>query len=89
MVRITRIGRYRCTIPTRLPCWTITGELLAFLLDFKLMMRLKVPSIRSYIEYINFLILFILYVVAIQGLDEEHLNIRELVFIVYALGELF
>ena len=53
------------------------------------MIRLKVPSIRSYIEYINFLILFILYVVAIQGLDEEHLNIRELVFIIYALGELF
>jgi len=56
--------------------------------NFKLMIRLKVPSIRSYIEYINFLILFILYVVAIQGLDEEHLNIRELVFIIYALGEL-
>jgi len=49
---------------------------------------LKVPSIRAYIEYINFLILFILYVIAIQGLDEEHLNIRELVFIIYALGEL-
>jgi len=53
------------------------------------MIRLKVPSIRSYIEYINFLIIFILYVIAIQGLDENHLNIRELVFIVYALGEFF
>jgi hypothetical protein len=62
--------------------------LLAFLLGFKLMIRLKVPSIRSYIEYINFLILFILYVVAIQGLDENHLNVRELVFIIYALGKL-
>jgi len=51
------------------------------------MNRLKVPSIRSYIEYINFLTLFILYVVAIQGLEQDHLNIRELVFIVYALGE--
>jgi hypothetical protein len=50
------------------------------------MNRLKVPSIRSYIEYINFLILFILYVVAMEGLDQEHLNIRELVFIIYALG---
>jgi hypothetical protein len=52
------------------------------------MNRLKVPSIRSYIEYINFLILFILYVVAMEGLDQEHLNIRELVFIIYALGML-
>lgn len=52
------------------------------------MNRLKVPSIRSYIEYINFLTLFILYVVAIQGLEQDHLNVRELVFIVYALGEI-
>jgi len=52
------------------------------------MTRLKVPSIRSYIEYVNFLILFILYVVAMEGLDQSHLNIRELVFIIYALGKL-
>jgi hypothetical protein len=75
-------------IRTKLPCWTIIGELQSSLLDFELMSRLKVPSIRSYIEYINFLILFILYVVAMEGLDQEHLNIRELVFIIYALGKL-
>lgn len=28
-----------------------------------------------------------LYVVAVEGLEEFHLNIRELVFIVYALGD--
>jgi hypothetical protein len=88
MDRITRRSRSRCTIPTKLPCWTIIGEVQLSPFGLELMNRLKVPSIRSYIEYINFLILFILYVVAMEGLDQEHLNIRELVFIIYALGEL-
>jgi hypothetical protein len=39
-------------------------------------------------EYMNFLVLFILYVVAMEGLDQEHLNWRELIFIIYALGEM-
>ncbi|KAK4684377.1 hypothetical protein P7C73_g5800, partial [Tremellales sp. Uapishka_1] len=47
--------------------------------------RLKVPKVRSFLEYTNFLILFILYVVAMEGLEEDRLNWRELAFIVYAL----
>lgn len=50
------------------------------------MRRLNVPRIRSSLEYLNFLILFILYVVAMEGLEEDHLNARELGFIIYALG---
>jgi hypothetical protein len=38
-------------------------------------------------EYLNFLVLFILYVVAIEGLEEDHLNAKELIFIIYASGE--
>ncbi|WWC90990.1 uncharacterized protein L201_005929 [Kwoniella dendrophila CBS 6074] len=48
--------------------------------------RLKVPRVRSMLEYINFLVLFTLYVIAIEGLDETRLNKRELCFIVYALA---
>ncbi|WWC63799.1 uncharacterized protein I303_106404 [Kwoniella dejecticola CBS 10117] len=48
--------------------------------------RLKVPRVRSMLEYLNFLILFTLYVVAIEGLQEDKLNGRELAFIVYALA---
>ena len=50
--------------------------------------RLKVPKIRSFIEYTNFLVLFILYVIAIEGLEVDHMNVKEVVFIVYALCEL-
>lgn len=46
------------------------------------------PRIRSSLEYLNFLILFILYVVAMEGLEDDHLNGRELAFIIYALGKL-
>ncbi|EIW66012.1 hypothetical protein TREMEDRAFT_74835 [Tremella mesenterica DSM 1558] len=48
--------------------------------------RLKVPRIRSILEYVNFLILFITYVIALEGLAEDHLNWREVIFIVYALS---
>ncbi|KAJ2918690.1 hypothetical protein MD484_g1789, partial [Candolleomyces efflorescens] len=48
--------------------------------------RLKVPSIRAVLEYTNFLILFILYVIAIEWSDLHHFNIPEVCFLVYALG---
>lgn len=48
--------------------------------------RLKVPRIRSALEYFNFLILFITYVLAIEGMADTHLNWREGIFIVYALS---
>jgi hypothetical protein len=48
------------------------------------MRSLKVPKIRSIIEYINFLILFCLYVMAMEGLEDQRLNWRELAFIIYA-----
>ncbi|KAH6915984.1 hypothetical protein BKA70DRAFT_1418899 [Coprinopsis sp. MPI-PUGE-AT-0042] len=48
--------------------------------------RLKVPFIRSALEYFNFLVLFILYVVAIELAVVPHINPAEFCFIVYALG---
>ncbi|KAJ7577063.1 hypothetical protein C8J56DRAFT_870326 [Mycena floridula] len=48
--------------------------------------RLKVPAIRSVLEYMNFLILFLLFVVAIELNDVHHLNTPELLFMVYACG---
>ncbi|WVN87843.1 uncharacterized protein L203_103038 [Cryptococcus depauperatus CBS 7841] len=48
--------------------------------------RLKVPFYRSMLEYFNFLMLFILYVVAIEGLFMDKINGREWAFIVYALA---
>nr|ODO03889.1 hypothetical protein L204_00230 [Cryptococcus depauperatus CBS 7855] len=48
--------------------------------------RLKVPFYRSMLEYFNFLMLFILYVVAIEGLSMDKINGREWAFIVYALA---
>jgi hypothetical protein len=49
--------------------------------------RLKVPKIRSSIEYTNFVILFILYVLAVEGLEEDHIVWKEGIFIIYALCE--
>lgn len=46
------------------------------------------PRVRSIIEYSNFLVLFCLYVMAIQGLEDDRMNWREVVFIVFASGEL-
>ncbi|KAL7421096.1 hypothetical protein Q5752_003980 [Cryptotrichosporon argae] len=48
--------------------------------------RLKVPRVRSFIEYGNFVILFMLYVIAIEGLETDVINWREICFIIYALA---
>ncbi|KAF9075354.1 receptor-activated Ca2+-permeable cation channel [Rhodocollybia butyracea] len=48
--------------------------------------RLKVPFIRSLLEYINFLILFVLFVLAIEWNIEDKLNAPEITFMIYALG---
>lgn len=47
---------------------------------------LKVPKVRAILEYTNFIILFILYVQALEGLNKKKVNARESLFIVYALG---
>ncbi|CAK5274026.1 unnamed protein product, partial [Mycena citricolor] len=38
---------------------------------------LKVPAIRSVLEYINFLILFVLFIIAIEQNDPERINLAE------------
>ncbi|KAF5387405.1 hypothetical protein D9757_005757 [Collybiopsis confluens] len=48
--------------------------------------RLKVPLIRSVLEYVNFMILFVLFVLAIEWNTRDELNVPELIFMVYALG---
>ncbi|KAJ7612493.1 receptor-activated Ca2+-permeable cation channel [Mycena polygramma] len=48
--------------------------------------RLKVPAIRSVLEYINFLILFVLFIVAIEMNELKRINSAELIFMIYALG---
>ncbi|KAJ6610203.1 hypothetical protein B0H10DRAFT_2438133 [Mycena sp. CBHHK59/15] len=48
--------------------------------------RLKVPSIRSVLEYFNFLCLFILFIVAIEMNDLNGINFAEMLFMIYALG---
>ncbi|KAH9940898.1 uncharacterized protein BXZ73DRAFT_42553 [Epithele typhae] len=48
--------------------------------------RLKVPAIRSVLEYMNFVILFILFVCAIEFSELETINTPEIIFMVYALG---
>ncbi|KAI0629114.1 hypothetical protein C8Q77DRAFT_1161302 [Trametes polyzona] len=48
--------------------------------------RLKVPAIRSVLEYMNFLILFVLFVFALEYSELNRLNIAEVIFMVYALG---
>ncbi|KAF8634558.1 hypothetical protein AX17_004148 [Amanita inopinata Kibby_2008] len=48
--------------------------------------RLKVPSIRSVLEYTNFLILFILFVIALEFSERDRLNAAEIIFMIYALG---
>lgn len=46
------------------------------------------PKIRSIIEYSNFVVLFFLYVLAMEGLVDSRMNKREMAFVVYALGKL-
>ncbi|KAI0774788.1 hypothetical protein BD413DRAFT_472139 [Trametes elegans] len=48
--------------------------------------RLKVPAIRSVLEYMNFLILFVLFVFALEYSELNKLNIAEVIFMIYALG---
>ncbi|KAH7890816.1 hypothetical protein F5I97DRAFT_1838990 [Phlebopus sp. FC_14] len=48
--------------------------------------RLKVPAIRSVLDYINFLILFILFIIAIEMNERHKVNIPEMIFMIYALG---
>lgn len=48
--------------------------------------RLKVPAIRSVLDYVNFLILFILFVVAIETNEPDRINMPELIFMVCGLG---
>ncbi|THU87990.1 hypothetical protein K435DRAFT_762223 [Dendrothele bispora CBS 962.96] len=48
--------------------------------------RLKVPSIRSVLEYMNFLVLFVLFVLAIEWKNLDEINLIEALFMVYALG---
>ncbi|KAI6164608.1 hypothetical protein EDD17DRAFT_1804828 [Pisolithus thermaeus] len=48
--------------------------------------RLKVPAIRSVLDYVNFLILFILFVIAIETNESDRINTPELVFMVCGLG---
>ncbi|CCM01811.1 uncharacterized protein FIBRA_03879 [Fibroporia radiculosa] len=48
--------------------------------------RLKVPAIRSVLEFMNFLILFTLFVIALEFNESDHINAAEAVFMIYALG---
>ncbi|KAG8705209.1 hypothetical protein FRC12_004220 [Ceratobasidium sp. 428] len=48
--------------------------------------RLKVPVIRSVLEYINFLILFILFVLALEMNEKSTINTFEGIFMIYGLG---
>ncbi|KAJ7708673.1 hypothetical protein B0H17DRAFT_1165735 [Mycena rosella] len=48
--------------------------------------RLKVPAIRSVLEYFNFLVLFILFIVAIEMNELHCINFAEMLFMIYALG---
>ncbi|KAL1747848.1 hypothetical protein HDZ31DRAFT_30933 [Schizophyllum fasciatum] len=48
--------------------------------------RLKVPSVRAVLEFWNFVLLFILFVIAIEYSERDTINTAEIVFMVYALG---
>lgn len=48
--------------------------------------RLKVPAVRSVLEYINFLGLFIFFILAIELNELDRLNIWEVIFMIYSLG---
>ncbi|KAH9038123.1 hypothetical protein EDB85DRAFT_2196118 [Lactarius pseudohatsudake] len=48
--------------------------------------RLKVPAIRSVLEYFNFLILFILFVITVELNEVDRLNAWEVAFMIYSLG---
>ncbi|KAG2128545.1 hypothetical protein DEU56DRAFT_818870 [Suillus clintonianus] len=48
--------------------------------------RLKVPAIRSVLDYFNFIVLFVLFVVAIELNEPSKINIPETLFMIYGLG---
>ncbi|KAJ7765480.1 hypothetical protein DFH07DRAFT_1015251, partial [Mycena maculata] len=48
--------------------------------------RLKVPAIRSVLEYSNFLVLFTLFIFAIEMNELNKINAAEALFMIYALG---
>ncbi|KAF8347891.1 receptor-activated Ca2+-permeable cation channel [Amanita rubescens] len=48
--------------------------------------RLKVPSIRSVLEYLNFLVLFVLFIFALEYNERDELNAAEITFMIYAFG---
>ncbi|KAI0705213.1 hypothetical protein BC835DRAFT_1314998 [Cytidiella melzeri] len=48
--------------------------------------RLKVPAVRSVLEYLNFVALFILFIIALEFNQIDDINIAEGVFMIYALG---
>ncbi|GBE86440.1 predicted protein [Sparassis crispa] len=48
--------------------------------------RLKVPAIRSVLEYTNFLVMFVLFIVALEFNTMGHINVAEGIFMIYALG---
>ncbi|KAJ1306575.1 hypothetical protein OPQ81_007576 [Rhizoctonia solani] len=48
--------------------------------------RLKVPVIRGVLEYINFVALFILYVIALELNEKATINMPEGLFMIYGLG---
>ncbi|KAF9482552.1 hypothetical protein BDN70DRAFT_874905 [Pholiota conissans] len=48
--------------------------------------RLKVPAIRAVLDYLNFIILFILFVVALEFKRDDTLNASELLFMIYGFG---
>ncbi|CAG8745716.1 11177_t:CDS:2, partial [Acaulospora colombiana] len=48
--------------------------------------RLKIPAIRSVLEYGNFLVLFVLFVITLEFYDPDNINSHEKIFMVYATG---
>ncbi|KAG9050438.1 hypothetical protein FS837_005511 [Tulasnella sp. UAMH 9824] len=48
--------------------------------------RLKVPAVRAVLEYVEFLVLFILFVIALEGNQVHRINWSEGIFMLYALG---
>ncbi|TDL23602.1 hypothetical protein BD410DRAFT_695500, partial [Rickenella mellea] len=48
--------------------------------------RLKVPAVRSVLEYSNFLVLFLLFILTLEYSELDRFNWIELSFIIYALG---
>ncbi|CAE6462062.1 unnamed protein product [Rhizoctonia solani] len=48
--------------------------------------RLKVPVIRGILEYINFVLLFVLFVVALELNEKSTINMPEGLFMIYGLG---